>query len=134
MPTPISTTLADRLKGKYQTTHDGHMLWTAGRSSQGKYPVMSTPGKARKPMYVHAALWTEQNGEVPNTPCPDGSDQWQLHHFCRYGHNCINPNCIELVTRRQHAALHKFDRNWKKSLNRIAPYGYIPASFAQVAA
>lgn len=85
--------------------------WVRSRSSQGKYPTVGVQGSHR-PEYAYRVAWESVNGPVPDaavTPCPDGSDRWELHHAC-FTRACVNPDHIQLLTRREHCAVHNQHR------------------------
>ena len=100
-----SASTMDRLSAKYAIDFDtGCWRWHAGRSSQGSYPVIAAEG-SKACLFAHRVAWESVNGPMPTDPPPDGSDRWELHHFC-FNRSCVRPDHIVLVSRRQHTAIH----------------------------
>ena len=100
---------ASRLKGKYTINLvTGCFDRNRSLSSQGGYPTISLPG-SRTPEYAYRIAWAEANGPIPLTACPDGSWRWEIHHLC-FNRSCVNHKHLELVTQKQHAAIHRARR------------------------
>jgi hypothetical protein len=101
-----STSALSRMQGKYVIDiSTGCHNWNGSRSSQAKYPTVSLPG-SKRPQYAYKIAWEAINGPTPITAPPDGSDRWEHHHVCE-NKNCVNGQHVELVSRREHAAIHK---------------------------
>ncbi len=106
---------ASRLVGKYTINIvTGCFEWNRSRSSQGRYPTIGLAGSG-KPEYAYRIAWAEENGPIPIKPCPDGSWRWELHHRC-FNKDCVNPSHIQLVTQKQHVAIH----NARRAAMRLA--------------
>ena len=102
----ISTPVLARMSGKCTVDFvTGCWPWIASKSSQGKYPTISL-ARGESPQYAYKLAWESANGPMPTTPCPDGSDRWEFHHSCE-NRACCNPAHIQLVTRKQHAEIHR---------------------------
>jgi hypothetical protein len=86
--------------------------WNGSRSSQARYPSVGRQG-SKQVDYCHVIAWEAINGLTPTTAPPDGSDRWEHHHLCE-NKNCVNGMHVELVTRREHAVIHKAQRDAKK--------------------
>jgi hypothetical protein len=100
---------ASRLEGKYTISIvTGCYEWNGSLSSQGGYPTIALPG-GRKPEYAYRVAWAEANGPIPITPPPDGSYRWEIHHVC-FDRRCVNPEHLQLVTQKQHVAIHNARR------------------------
>jgi HNH endonuclease len=83
--------------------------WIGSRSSQMKYATIADPRRPAQPLYLHHATAEVNGKQKPNTPCPDGSHRWELHHICK-NRVCVNPSHIIWVTSKQHVALYVQDR------------------------
>ena len=71
-------------------------------------PTIALPG-SRQPEYADRVAWAEANGPIPIKTCPDGSWRWELHHRC-FNKDCVNSSHIQLVTQKQHVAIHNVRR------------------------
>ena len=101
-----------RLTGKYTIDLASNCWnWTASRSSQGRYPTISD---GQSTVCAYRVAWESVNGSMPGYASPDGSDRWELHHVCE-NKQCVNPDHVQLVTRRQHSAIHKTLRSAAKN-------------------
>ena len=87
--------------------------WTGSLSTQYGYPTISGPGKTV--LYVHRHM----AGPIPETAPQDGSNRWEVHHKC-FNNRCINPEHLQIVTRREHARLHGRLRRAKAQQKRMA--------------
>ena len=100
---------ASRLKGKYTINPVTNCWeWNRGRSSPGLYPTIARASSG-EPEYAHQVAWAEVNGPIPIEPPPDGSWRWEHHHRC-FNKNCVNPDHIQLVTQKEHMAIHRARR------------------------
>ena len=90
MPKSIEARIANKFTINPAT---GCHEWTGSLSTQYGYPTISGP--RRTLIYVHRHM----AGPVPETPPPDGSNRWEVHHTC-FNHRCINPDHLHIVTRR----------------------------------
>jgi hypothetical protein len=95
-----------RMQGKFVIDIEtGCHNWTGSRSSQGRYPTVSIEG-SKRPVYAYRLSWEAINGPMPTTAPPDGSDRWEFHHQCE-NKGCVNGKHVQLVTRKEHAQIHK---------------------------
>jgi hypothetical protein len=119
MPVAKSKTpIMDRIADKYVVNEQTKCwMWARSRSSQGKYPTIGSDISPKTPKYVHQVMWESVNGPVPTTPCPDGSDRWELHHRC-FEKTCINPNHVVLLSRKAHAREHRLIRSVLKAAKK----------------
>jgi hypothetical protein len=102
-----STSSLSRMQGKYVIDiASGCHIWNAGTSTQGRYPAIGRQG-SKQVDYPHVLAWEVINGPTPSAASiTDGSDRWEHHHLCE-NKRCVNGNHVELVTRREHAKIHK---------------------------
>jgi hypothetical protein len=56
---------------------------------------------------------------LPTAPPTDGSDRWEHHHRCERK-NCVNGAHVVLVTRKEHAQIHKELRAAKRAAMKPA--------------
>ncbi len=114
--------ILDRIKGKYTVTIEtGCWEWSGSLSGQGQYPTIGQSG-TKVPEYVYRVLWQEQNGPIPQGPCPDGSSRWELHHDC-LNNRCVSWAHVRLVTKMEHQLIHKVIRAKVREARRL---GYAP--------
>ena len=100
-----STSAYVRIQGKFTVNIvTGCYDWRRSLSSQGRYPTIGIQGQ-RRPDYAYRVAWAAVNGPIPTTPPPDGSSRWEIHHRCM-NNRCVNPDHLELLTRREHTARH----------------------------
>jgi hypothetical protein len=115
-----ATSSLARMQGKFIINIEtGCHIWNAGTSSQGRYPTIGRQG-SKQVDYAHVIAWEAINGQTPSADSiTDGSDRWEHHHKCN-NNRCVNGAHVELVTRRQHAQLHKLKRDAKKLALQVA--------------
>ncbi len=93
--------------------------------------MIASDENGKKPLLVHRAAWELKSGKkIDDLPPANDGTRWEIHH------ECGNKLCLEhllLCSRREHNAIHTFERRWNKALSKIAPYGYISASFVEAA-
>lgn len=121
MKTSKATPASQRLFGKYTVTPgpiEGSPchLFTGAMTSGKRYPVMGVADNRID--YAYRVAWEAVNGPVPEGPAPDGSTRYELHHRCEQK-ACVNAEHIELLTCREHRALHAELRREQKVANQL---------------
>jgi len=91
------TPLAIRLKRLSRPAKNGCRIWIGSTKSNGR-PQIAAGGKHGGAVIAYNAAYQLVHGKIPKG--------YELHHKCR-NMLCINLKHLQLVTRLQHAELHR---------------------------